>query len=258
MCVCIPPPGAARGAAEEGAGPRRGEDGGAGGAASKGRGRACLCDGGRARKNQLLPISSPRCSAHPPRSRLARPLARFLRGSGVGSRLFLASRQNKNGARVHRGEGREAAGTAREPAYICLLPAAPGSGERPGPRAAEEAGAARGPPAPWASSPAWAATPVRPAVASRGREALPRTRPRPGRARCSLGWALRRPPARPVPAGGPGRGGLWRGLLFVFHRFYFLILIFIIFFGPEGFAGPWFPSRPESGFSGWGRRAGGR
>lgn len=189
-CVCVfrppEPPGE----------PRRRERGSArggrrrGGAASRGRGRACS-DGGRARKisfSQSPPLAAPHTPSVP-----SLPLASSeALGWGVAFSGFSEKKKKWSPRRRRRREGGGGDGPAS--LLTCatrrLLPF----------RRSRERGEAG------------AAAQARPA----GREALRRTRPRPGRARCSLGWAVRRPPARPVPAGGPGDGAPWPGSAFVF------------------------------------------
>lgn len=210
MCVFRPP--------EPPGEPRRRERGSArggqrrGGAASRGRGRA-WSDGGRARKisfSQSPPLAAP----HTPSVLLSHSPPPRLWG---GESRFLASRgRKKKWSRRRRGEG-GVGDSPRARFHLhpggSLFPAAPARGERPG------LWRRPGPGQCWVR---WLPGPhpglgrgASPACRSGCR---PAARPCGGRGpgRCTLGSAVGRRPARPLSAGGPGDGGLWRGALFVF------------------------------------------
>lgn len=248
--------------------PRRRERGSArggrrrGGAASRGRGRA-WSDGGRARKisfSQSPPLAAPHTPSvllsHSPPPRLWGGESRFLASPG--------RKKKKNG--VGGGEGREASGTAREPASICTraVPSFP-----PHPRAERGRGRGGGPgrgSAGFAGSlgliRAWVAAQAGPAVVVVGRLRGPAEDAAQAAARSARPWGGRlrglcQPAGRETEDCG-GERFLCFGDFFFFVILVFFFLLFFFFFDPEGFSGSPFPSRPESGFSGWGRRTGGR
>lgn len=241
-----------------GSGARRGEDGGAAGPRAGGEGGPGVT--AAEREKSASPNLLPSRLRTPPRSFSP---TRLLRGSGVGSRVFLLLRKGKKKwSRRRRGEG-GVRDSSRARFHLhpggSLFPAAPARGERPGPwgRPGPRQCWVRGLPGPHPGLGRGAS----PACRSGCR---PAARPCGGRGpgRCTLGSAVGRPSARPVSAGGRetedcgGERFLCFGDFFVVVILVFFFLLF--FFDPEGFSGSPFPSRPESGFSGWGRRTGGR
>lgn len=210
------------------------------------------------REKSVSPNLLPSRLRTPPRSFSP---TRLLRGSGVGSRVFLLLGEGKKNG-VGGGEGREAAGPAREPASICTR-AVPSFPPHPSAERGRGRGGGRGRgSAGFAGSlgliRAWVVAQARPAVAVVGRPRGPAEDAAQAAARSARPWGGRlRGPCQPAGRETEDCGGerfLCFGDFFVCFGFLFAFF----FFDPEGFSGSPFPSRPESGFSGWGRRTGGR
>lgn len=251
MCVCAPSvcvysaPRSRPGSRGGGSGARRGEDGGAAGRRAGGEGGPGVTAAGRENSASPNLLPSP-LDPHRPLGPFS--TARCLRGSRVGSPPFRASRKGGKWSprRRRRREGR--------PGYsLNVFTPAVSSCPPPHPRVRGEAAAGawapRGPPAPQAGD----------------------ERASPLQARLAGAEATRKAPARRRDGGRWLAGSAFCALVilllcldFFFNfDFFFLVLFFRVFFfclffcffypGPEGF-----PSHPESGFWGWGRRAGGR
>lgn len=245
MCVFRPP--------EPPGEPRRRERGSArggrrrGGAASRGRGRA-WSDGGRARKisfSQSPPLAAPHTPSvllsHSPPPRLWGGESRFLASPG--------RKKKKNG--VGGGEGREASGTAREPASICTraVPSFP-----PHPRAERGRGRGGGPgrgSAGFAGSlgliRAWVAAQAGPAVVVVGRLRGPAEDAAQAAARSARPWGGRlRGPCQPAGRETEDCGGE-RFLCFgdFFFCYFGFLLFAFFFFRPRGLLRVPLPESPR-------------
>lgn len=174
---------------------------------------------------------------------------RLLRGSGVGSRVFLLLREGKKKNGVGGGEGREASGTAREPASICTraVPSFP-----PHPRAERGRGRGGGPgrgSAGFAGSlgliRAWVAAQAGPAVVVVGRLRGPAEDAAQAAARSARPWGGRlrglcQPAGRETEDCG-GERFLCFGDFFFFLLFWFSSFCFFFFSTQRASQGP--PSR---------------